>query len=182
MAISARSYQLQSRFTTESGSALLFAKPGKMILMHSLKMFAVSLVFPLLFIFLGQSNSCRASKATNMPENNSTIPVGVWGGQHIRLQVTERGAEIEYDCAHGTIEQSIVLDSEGRFDVKGKHAAQHAGPVRRDEEESGGRPARYTGRISGDTMTLTVILTDKSETVGTFTLNRGSQGRVFKCR
>lgn len=153
-----------------------------MILMHSSKLSSILLVFPLLFISLGQNSSCRASKASNMSEENSSIPVGVWGGEHIRLQVTEKGAEIEYDCARGTIEQPIVLNSQGRFDVTGRHTAQHAGPIRRDEEESGGRPARYTGKISDDTMTLSVTLTDKSESIGTFTLTRGSAGRVFKCR
>jgi hypothetical protein len=105
----------------------------------------------------------------------------VWGGEHIRLQVTGQGAEIEYDCAQGTMAQPPIAGAGGRFDVKGTHRAEHAGPIRRDEE-SNGRPARYTGKIAGDTMTLTVMLTDKQETIGTFTLKRGNEGNVFKCR
>ena len=45
------------------------------------------------------------------------LPVGLWGGEHISLEVTEQGATIEYDCAHATIEQRIALDRRGRFDV-----------------------------------------------------------------
>lgn len=148
--------------------------------MYSLKMISILLAFPLLLIFTGQSNSCRADRATNMPNDNS-IQVGIWGGDHIRLQVTDKGAEIEYDCAHGTIEQTVAVDRAGRFDLKGKHTAEGHGPIRRDREPVA-RPAHYTGKISGDTMTLTVTLTDKSETVGTFTLMRGSEGQVMKCR
>lgn len=151
-----------------------------MIYMHAFKIFLALLALPLLLIFIGQSNSCRASKVSTMTSNNRTIPAGVWGGAHIRLEVKDGGAEIEFDCAHGTIEQAIALDVEGRFDVKGNYFVQHAGPVRRGEEN--GRPAHYTGKIEGDTMTLTATLTDNSDTVGPFTLTRGSRGNVFKCR
>lgn len=115
-----------------------------------------------------------------MRNDNRSIPAGVWGGEHIRLEVKANGAEIEYDCARSTIEQAIVLDADGRFDVNGKYVVQHAGPVRDGEQYV--RPARYTGKIDGDHMTLTVILTDNSEKVGPFSLTRGDPGRVFKCR
>jgi hypothetical protein len=160
--------------------AVLTIDACREISMSSLKMILVVLAFPLLVIFLGQNNSCRDSKATSMPNDNS-IQVGVWGGDHIRLQVSDKGAEIEYDCARGTIEQPVVVDRAGRFDLKGKHTAEGHGPMRRDREPAP-RPAHYTGKITGDTMTLTVTLTDNSETLGDFTLTRGSQGEVFKCR
>ena len=179
-----------------------------MILMHSLRVSSILLAMPLLFTFLAQSNSCQSTKATNATKDKTVtkdstltkedgrtpirvddgkIPIGtdagtdVWGGEHIRLQVTENGAEIEYDCAQGTMSQPPVAGAGGRFDIKGTHRAEHAGPIRRDEE-SNDRPARYTGKIVGDQMTLTVTLTDKSETFGNFTLMRGSEGKVFKCR
>jgi hypothetical protein len=147
---------------------------------HAFRIFPALLVLPLLFIFLGQSNSCRTSRASNVTNDNRTIPAGVWGGQHIRLEATASGAEIEFDCAHGTIEQAIALGRDGRFDVGGRYFVQHAGPVRRGEEN--GRSARYTGRVEGDTMTLNVTLTDNSDQAGPFTLTRGSRGNVFKCR
>lgn len=138
----------------------------------------------LLFAFLGQSSSCRnkgeaVSKATEVKEGK--LAAGVWGGDHIRLEVTDGGAAVEYDCASSTIDQPIALDAHGNFDVKGKYAAQHAGPIRRDEEANN-HPARYVGRVKGDEMTLSVTLTDTKETVGAYTLTRGSEGRVMKCR
>ncbi|HEY0321746.1 MAG TPA: hypothetical protein VGC66_12365 [Pyrinomonadaceae bacterium] len=116
-----------------------------------------------------------------MTRDNSSIPAGVWGGEHIRLQVTDKGAEAEYDCAHGTIDAPIVLNREGRFDVAGGFVPERSGPIRRGQG-SNNRPARYVGKVDGDTMTLTVTLTDSSEKVGPFTLTRGSDGRLFKCR
>ncbi|HEV8599108.1 MAG TPA: hypothetical protein VGQ69_07080 [Gemmatimonadales bacterium] len=43
------------------------------------------------------------------------------------------------------------------------------------------RPARYDGRVRGDTMTLTVTLTDPNEVLGTCTLVYGRSPYVFKC-
>ena len=105
----------------------------------------------------------------------------MWGGEHIRLEVTDSGANIEYDCAHGTIDESIVLDSEGNFDVKGKYTPQHGGPIRRDEE-SNNHAVRYVGNARDKQLTLTIAIPDKKETIGNFTLAHGSEGRVMKCR
>ncbi|HZT57829.1 MAG TPA: pilin [Pyrinomonadaceae bacterium] len=109
------------------------------------------------------------------------VKTGTWGGQHISLEVTAEGAQVEYDCAHGTVDQKFVADAEGRFDLRGTHVREHGGPVRRDETPDS-HPARYTGRIKGDTMTLTVTETDTNESVGTFTLAFGQPPRVMKCR
>ena len=45
---------------------------------------------------------------------------GTWGGDHIRLEVSGTGATLEYDCAVGTIEGSI-LPRDGRFSASGTH-------------------------------------------------------------
>jgi hypothetical protein len=109
------------------------------------------------------------------------LAAGVWGGDHVRMEVGEGGASLEFDCAAGNIERPPALDAAGRFDVKGTFNVQHAGPVLRDEEANG-RPARYSGRVRGETLTLTVTLAEPEEDAGTYTLKRGSEGRVFKCR
>ncbi len=35
---------------------------------------------------------------------------GTWGGQSIAMEVTDAGATIEYDCAHGRITEKIAPD------------------------------------------------------------------------
>ena len=86
----------------------------------------------------------------------------MWGGQHIRLEVADGGANIEYDCAQSTIDEPIILDAEGNFDVKGKFSPQHAGPIRRDEEDNS-YAVRYTGKAKGAEMTLTVTNPEKKK-------------------
>src|SRR5215475_7449380 len=81
------------------------------------------------------------------------VPLGLRGGEHISLEVTERGASVEYDCAHGTIDEKIVLDRRGRFNVPGTHVEEHGGPVRKDERLNH-YPVRFSGRISGKKMQL----------------------------
>ncbi|MBV9927596.1 MAG: hypothetical protein JOZ96_21440 [Acidobacteria bacterium] len=112
---------------------------------------------------------------------NEKLASGMWGGQHVRMDVTEGGVALEFDCASGEIERPLALDAEGRFDVGGKFYAQHGGPVRRDEEAHA-RAARYRGRVRGETLTLTVTLSEPEEDAGTFTLTRGQEVPLTKCR
>ena len=111
--------------------------------------------------------------------NPRALATGLWGGMHIALEVTDSGAEINYDCAHGSITERIVPDQEGKFIVKGVHVRERPGPIREGEDNS--QPAKYVGSIEEDTMTLTVTLAGTGEAVDTFTLTRGKAGRVRKC-
>jgi hypothetical protein len=98
----------------------------------------------------------------------------------IHMQVTDQGADIEYDCAHGRILEPLRLNAEGHFQAKGTHVLEGPGPVHQDvtpEEQ----PAIFTGNVNGKTMTLKVTSTSTSENIGTFTLTEGSQGRIRKC-
>jgi hypothetical protein len=107
------------------------------------------------------------------------VTAGTWGAQGINVEVTETGAVIEYDCAHGTVEEAMTLDGSGRFEARGVHAREHPGPIR--EGESRGQPAVYSGKVDGDTLTLTVKLAGSDEVIGTYTLVRGKRGRIRKC-
>ena len=149
----------------------------------------IALIFPLLGVgvmslIFGGGGSCRdmhrASNRTSV-QKTDRLANGVWGGAHIRMEVTDSGADIEYDCAHSTVDEPIVLDSEGNFDVKGKYSPQHGGPIRKDEE-SNDFIVNYSGHASGKELSLTITNPDKKETIGTFTLSQGSEGRVMKCR
>lgn len=106
-------------------------------------------------------------------------PGRAWGGTGIQLEVTAAGGRVEYDCAHGTIDRPLVFDRRGRFDVAGMHFPEHGGPVR-EGEEAKGQAVRYTGRVTGDTMRLTVKLPD-GRVLGPYTLVRGRAGRIRKC-
>jgi hypothetical protein len=115
------------------------------------------------------------ANATNMQR----IPIGVWGGEHINIDVAEKSASIEYDCAHGLIQGPLVVDANGRFNLRGTHTPERGGPIRADEQPQS-QPADYVGSISGNKMTLTLKLKGAEDEV--FTLYKDKQGELFKCR
>ena len=107
------------------------------------------------------------------------IPSGVWGGEHINLNVSAKSATIEYDCAHGAINGPLVIDKNGNFNLRGTHTPERGGPVRAGESPEG-HPASYTGSIKGTTMTLTLKVGDSE--AETFTLEKGKPGELVKCK
>jgi hypothetical protein len=129
-------------------------------------------ITPLFLLVVGASATCGSSLT-------GPVKPGNWGGEHIGLVVAQSAATVEYDCAHGSIDEPLVA-AEGRFSALGTHTREHGGPVR-EGEPADTHPARYEGRIDADKMTLDVTLTDSGEKLGTFTLLRGQSPRVFKC-
>lgn len=123
---------------------------------------------------------CAGCGTAPTAAQDSVVPAGAWGGEHAVLDVTATEAHIEYDCAHGSLEVPLALDTAGRFDVRGMHVPEQGGPIR--EEEPRGLPARYTGRLAGDALTITATLTDSAEIIGTFSLRRNTPGVLRKCR
>ena len=109
------------------------------------------------------------------------VEAGRWGGEHAVVDVSDSGATVQLDCAHGAISTPIALDGNGGFDLEGTLAKEHGGPIRKNESEDR-RPARYRGRVQGGTMTLTIESLDGGEASGPFTLEKGSDGHVVRCR
>lgn len=124
---------------------------------------------------LGLIFMISCASATSMQR----IPTGVWGGNHVRLEVGAKSATIEYDCAHGEIEGPLEVDANGRFNLRGTHTPERGGPIRSDETRRS-LPATYVGSISGDKMTLTLKLSGTEDE--TFTLEKGKEGNLFKCK
>lgn len=110
----------------------------------------------------------------------SDVKRGTWGGRGMALELAGESGRTEYDCAHGTIDQPLTLDREGRFDARGTYVPEKGGP-QREGQEPPQRPARHTGKVEGDTMTITVTLTDNDQTIGTYTLTFGKSGFLRKC-
>lgn len=120
--------------------------------------------------------------ASGTPVNPSDgrVASGLWGGEHVSLAVSSAGAQIEFDCASGQIATPLTIDSQGRLSVEGVYMPGHPGPIMVGEDPPR-RPARYSGRVDGHTMTFDVLLTDSNQTIGPFTLALGQTPRVLKC-
>jgi len=105
---------------------------------------------------------------------------GVWGGKHIGILVSDSSTTLEYDCAHGTIDEPIIPDDDGSFEVSGVHVFEHGGAIRIDEVLDE-HPALYKGHIAGNEMTLVLVLTDTETEIDTFLLTRGVNPLIYKC-
>jgi hypothetical protein len=112
------------------------------------------------------------------PTGPSTLD-GIWGGDHITMSISD-ATHLELDCAHGDIPAALAIDAQRQFNVTGTFTREHGGPIRTGEVPDT-QPAGYSGSVSGTRLGLTIRLTDTGETIGTFSLTRGSSGRVVKC-
>jgi hypothetical protein len=108
------------------------------------------------------------------------VMVGLWGGDQIELNVAEEGATVEFSCAHGTIEGSIVPDEAGRFAVDGLYFQEHGGPVS-DKDETLPVKARYEGQVAGLNMSLAVVNLETQEKIGAYSLAFGAAAKITKC-
>ena len=115
---------------------------------------------------------------SSVGSNDGSPITGLWGGAHVALTVTETSGTISYDCAHGGLSAPIVPDGAGRFDVRGIHVREHGGPIRVGEVPDS-LAARYVGNVSGDRMTLRVVV--GLDTLGPFELQRGAAPQLFTC-
>lgn len=109
------------------------------------------------------------------------LPTGNWGGQHISMEVTETGGKLEFDCAHGEINSKIVLDKQRRFSVTGTYVEEHGGPVRQSDNPQS-QKVLYIGQLTGNKIKLTIKRSDTKKVIGAFTLTRGQEPFIVKCR
>jgi hypothetical protein len=72
-------------------------------------------------------------------------------------------------------------NARNQFYISGTFTRERGGPIIVSPPPPDSHPAVFSGSVNGDTMTMTVQLTDTQTLIGTFTLTRGSPGRVLKC-
>lgn len=90
--------------------------------------------------------SCSAPPITDLR--------GTWGGEHVSLTITDVGSSLEFDCASGAIPGPFTVDAQGRFSLSGTYTPGTGGPEPIDPPPA--QDATYSGRVSGQDMTLTV--------------------------
>ena len=108
-------------------------------------------------------------------------PASTWGGEHIGLELTAQGGRLEFDCAHGELDEKLVPSARGRFKVSGTYVEERGGPVRQSESGRGIR-VFYAGQIRGEIMKLTIRRRDNDRLIGSFTLVKGREPEIVKCK
>ncbi len=111
----------------------------------------------------------------------STIPNGTWGGKHVALEASDAGAALQFDCAHGSVPAPLSVGADGTILLAGVFVKEHGGPIRIGESADS-QTAKYSGKIQGKTMTLSIELTRDQQTVGPYALELGNPGHVVRCR
>jgi hypothetical protein len=126
--------------------------------------------------------SCGAMNVhgTEPASLDSVVKSGQWAGQHIVMTVAAAGTELEFDCGKATVTGAIDIDRDGAFTATGTFLQERPGPT--TPEGPPQRPMRLSGTVKGDDMQVKIVLTDRDEEVGTFTLSFGGTVRLIKCR
>ena len=101
---------------------------------------------------------------------------GTWGGENAGLIVDNAGIHVHIGCTLGNAAGPIRPDANGRFETTGTYNVD-AYPVDRGITH----PARFSGQISGQAMTLTVSLTDTARVLGPVTLIYGKEPKMGPC-
>ena len=104
---------------------------------------------------------------------------GVWGGPHAGIAFQGGLAEVQFDCASGTIDIPVYPAKDGTFAARGTFRAGKPGPVRVGQIFRS-EPANYSGQVVKNRMTLTVTLEDGS-VVGPYTLIQGAAPQLTRC-
>lgn len=125
---------------------------------------------PLVFLL-----ACSSGLSGAKP--GAPVPGGSWGGRDASLVVDEKGAEAEFNCSHGRIEEPLVLQEDGGFHARG-YWVREGGPQPETEDR---RPATYSGTGDGRTLTLRVTVDDPARDLGPFTLVLGETAVLHKC-
>jgi hypothetical protein len=103
---------------------------------------------------------------------------GHWGGPHIAASF--RGlADIQFDCASGSVDSLVYPAKDGTFEVKGTYREGAPGPVRVGQVFRS-QPATYSGTVVETMMTLNVALEDGT-VLGPFTLTQGAPPQITRC-
>jgi hypothetical protein len=123
--------------------------------------------------------ACASNDATH-PAAGDTLPVGTWGGENAGVIVSDSIAHVHIACTLGNIPAPVVLQARGSFDVAGTYVLRafpiHIGPD---------LPARFTGTISGNRLTLRVAVNDtvekKTVNLGPVTVTLGREPKMGPC-
>ena len=118
------------------------------------------------------------SAQSNRTATSRTLPMGIWGGDHITMTVDAAGAQIEFDCAVGAIVGPISLDSSNHFQVKGIYRSQSPAPMGADASDANN--AIYSGVVKGGKLHLDIGIAGRSDHL-IFELTHSQEGHIAKC-
>ena len=103
---------------------------------------------------------------------------GRWGGPHAAV-VFNVVANVQFDCASGSIDVPVYPAKDGSFEVKGTYREGAPGPIRVGQIFRS-QGATYSGTALDGVMTLNVELEDGTM-LGPFNLALGAPPQINRC-
>lgn len=104
--------------------------------------------------------------------------IGQWGGPHAGIAFNVI-ANVQFDCASGSIDVPVYPAKDGSFQVKGTYREGSPGPVRVGQIFRS-QSATYSGTALEGVMTLNVELEDGTA-LGPYNLMRGAPPQLNRC-
>jgi len=124
--------------------------------------------------------ACSSSRASAPLPSDGLLPLGNWGGEGAGLIVSDTAMHLHVGCTFGDASGRIVLNANGAFDVAGSYML-HAFPIAVGPTV----PARFTGRLDGNTVTVTATVNDtvekKTVVMGPVTVVFGADAKLGPC-
>ncbi len=131
-------------------------------------------------VLLSQLGTMRYKMKYAGATPGTRLPEGVYGGQHLAITVGTDKMYIEFDCAHATFDGPFPVVN-GRFEAKGTFTRETGVQMDPDLMPQG-EPAVINGTVSGDTLTITIIVNgDKARPIGPFIATKNQKPSIFKC-
>ena len=111
--------------------------------------------------------------------NTPEALTGTFGGDRVNATFTANGARLDFDCAVAEIDGAVLPDGDGRFVVRGRYLADHAGPIAGDAAPQAVATV-FEGRIAGDTLRLELKVTGEPAP-RVLMLVRGQRVKLVRC-
>jgi hypothetical protein len=108
--------------------------------------------------------ACQVASSQSSPKSGaktSELAQGNWGGKHLALTVRPDGADFEFDCATGQIQEPIRLDRRGEFQAHGTYRIERPAHPAAEGSSSQSEPANdvlYKGKLRGKELRIAVML------------------------
>ncbi len=120
------------------------------------------------------------SSGTSLPPFDGMLALGTWGGDSAGMIVGDTAMHIHIGCTYGDVSGRIPVGANGLFDVPGSYVLR-AYPIAVGPSV----PARFSGRLEGATVTITVTVDDtvqkKTVVLGPAVVVYGREPRAIPC-
>jgi hypothetical protein len=124
--------------------------------------------------------ACSSSRTSAPLPADGLIPLGNWGGEGAGMIVGDTAMHLHVGCTYGDVSGRIMLNASGQFDVAGSYMLR-AFPIAVGPSV----PARFTGRLDGNTVTVTATVNDtvqkKTVVMGPVTVIFGADAKLGPC-